>query len=228
MQIHGFQKMTLLDFPGRVACTVFLAGCNFRCPFCHNSELWNGQIEPVMDDTTLLTFLEKRKGLLDGVAFTGGEPLMNRDLPALIRSVRKMGYAVKLDTDGAFPDRLKSLFPDLDYIAMDIKNSPQHYPATCGVEFVNLDKIRESIHLIMHSGIDYEFRTTVVHPLHNMDSFHGIGEMIRDARRYYLQAFTDRDTVPFQGFSAPDRNEMEKYAEIMSSYVNSVEIRGLL
>ena len=135
MKIYGLQKMTLLDFPGRVACTVFLNGCDFRCPFCHNYDLACGTAEPVMEEAELLTFLDKRRGLLDGVAVTGGEPCLHRDLPDLLGKIRKIGLAVKLDTNGAHPGMLRTLMEEglLDYVAMDIKNSPEKYAETCGV-----------------------------------------------------------------------------------------------
>ena len=229
MSIVGLQKMTLLDYPGRVACTVFLSGCNFRCPFCHNAEICDPHAEPLLTEDELLAFLKKRVGLLDGVVLTGGEPLMTPELPELIRKIRALGYPVKLDTDGYWPDRLAPLLDEhlLDYIAMDIKNDPDRYALTCGVEYVDLSRIRESIRLIMNSGIGYEFRTTVVDQLHDEKSFEGIGEIISGAGHYYLQAFHDRDTVVFSGLSAPDRGKMERYAACAASRVLSVELRGI-
>lgn len=229
MKIHGLQKMTLLDFPGRVACTVFLGGCDFRCPFCHNFELADGSAKPVMEEEELLSFLKKRQGLLDGVAFTGGEPCLHRDLPDLIRRIRELGFAVKLDTNGYHPRLLKALLEEglIDYAAMDIKNCPEKYALTCGVSEVNMDTVRESIALLMNSGIDYEFRTTVVEEFHQAEDFHGIGELIRDARHYYLQCFTDRDSVPFGNLHAPSKEALEAYAEIARQYVSDTSIRGV-
>ena len=155
MNIHGLQKLTLLDYPGKVACTVFLAGCNLRCPFCHNSELLDAAAAPpVMDDAELLAFLEKRKGLLDGVAITGGEPCLHPDLPELMRKIRALGFAVKLDTNGYHPELLGQILDEglADYIAMDVKNSPEKYAATCGVETMDLAPVRESIRLITEHG----------------------------------------------------------------------------
>ncbi len=229
MKIHGLQKMTLLDFPGRVACTVFLGGCDFRCPFCHNFELADGSAKPVMDDEELLAFLKKRQGLLDGVAFTGGEPCLHQDLPALMRRIRELGFAIKLDTNGYHPQLLKSILDEglIDYAAMDIKNSPEKYAVTSGVKEVNMDVIRESIALLMNSRIDYEFRTTVVDEFHQSDDFHRIGELIRGARHYYLQCFTDRDSVPFGNLHAPSKEALESYAEIARQYVSDTNIRGV-
>ena len=229
MKIHGLQKMTLLDFPGRVACTVFLGGCDFRCPFCHNFELADGSAKPVMEEEELLSFLKKRQGLLDGIAFTGGEPCLHRDLPDLIRRIRELGFAVKLDTNGYHPRLLQALLEEglIDYAAMDIKNCPEKYALTCGVSEVNMDTVRESIALLMNSGIDYEFRTTVVEEFHQAEDFHGIGELIRGARHYYLQCFTDRDSVPFGNLHAPSKEALEAYAEIARQYVSDTSIRGV-
>lgn len=229
MKIYGLQRMTLLDYPGRVACTVFLGGCDWRCPFCHNFELAEGRAEPVMDEAELLGFLEKRKGLLDGVAFTGGEPCLHRDLPDLIRRIRALGYKIKLDTNGCHPALLRSMLGEglVDYVAMDVKNSPEKYAATCGVRSVSMDVLRESIGIIMTLAPDYEFRTTVVNELHEEADFEGIGSLIRGAKRYYLQCFTDRDTVPFAGFTAPTREKLERCAAVSARYVRSVELRGI-
>ena len=141
MRIGGLQKVTLLDYPGKVACTVFLQGCDLRCPFCHNGGLVLGGMEPVTDDAGLLDFLKKRRGLLDGVAITGGEPLLRRELPALLRSVKELGYAVKLDTNGSHPEALRAVVATglVDYVAMDIKNSPAKYAATVGLHVRELD-----------------------------------------------------------------------------------------
>ena len=208
MKIHGLQKMTLLDFPGRVACTVFLGGCDLRCPFCHNAELIDGTAKPVMDEAELLSFLEKRRGLLDGVAITGGEPTLRRDLPDLIRRIRALGYPVKLDTNGMHPDRLKAMLDEglLDYVAMDIKAGPQNYAHTCGLETIDLGPVNESIRLLMNSGTDYEFRTAVVDELHDLSDFEAIAQWIAGAKAYYLQAFTDRDTVVYENFHHPQEN----------------------
>lgn len=228
MIINGLQKLTLLDFPGHTACTVFLAGCDMKCPFCHNSELIDASAPALMTDDELMVFLKKRTGLLDGVAFTGGEPLLRKELPELFEKIKDMGYAVKLDTNGAHPKALAEVLDRklVDYVAMDVKNSPEHYPQTCGRESVKLDDIKLSIRLIMDSGIKYEFRTTVVEQLHDESSFEGIGQLINGAESYFIQPFTDRETVVFSGFSAPDAQKLEKYLSIMKKYVKNAEIRG--
>lgn len=227
MLIHGLQKMTLLDFPGRVACTVFLGGCDLRCPYCHNAELIDGSAPAVMDDGELLMFLKKRVGLLDGVAVTGGEPLL-RDIAPLLREVRALGYAVKLDTNGTHPARLRALLDEglVDYVAMDVKNSPERYAETVGVAGLDLAPIRESAALLMEGRVDYEFRTTVCRELHDDDAIRGVGEFLAGARRLYLQPFADRDTVAFAGFSAPDMPTLERWAEILRGFVGEVGIRG--
>ena len=228
MNIQGLQKLTLLDFPGRVACTVFLGGCNLRCPFCHNSELLDGTAETVMDEAGLLAFLKKRQGMLDGVAFTGGEPLLRPELPELMRRIRAMGYAVKLDTNGTRPEALSAILAEglADYVAMDVKNSPARYAETCGVETMDLEPIRASIDLLRSGTADYEFRTTVVDELHDAASFEAIGPMIEGAVRYFLQPFKDRDTVAFAGFHAPDAEKLRRYADLVRPFVQAVEIRG--
>ena len=229
MKIHGLQKMTLLDFPGRVACTVFLGGCDFRCPYCHNFELVDGSAPPVMDEGELFAFLEKRRGLLDGVAITGGEPTLREDLPDLMRRLKDMGYAVKLDTNGGHPDRLAAILSEglADYVSMDIKNSPEKYAQTAGLEAIDLGPIRESVKLLMDGGTDYEFRTTVVDELHAAEDFEAIGRWIAGARRYFLQAFADRDSVPFAGLHAPSDAKMREYAGIMRKYVPDTRLRGV-
>ena len=229
MLIHGLQKMTLLDFPGRVACTVFLGGCDFRCPFCHNYELASGEAKAVMDDSELLSFLRKRQGLLDGVAITGGEPCLHKGLPDLLSRIRELGFATKLDTNGYHPAMLKHIIDaDLvDYVAMDIKNSPEKYARTCGVDRIDMGPITESIAILKDAAPDYEFRTTVVAELHEAADFHAMGKLIEGAKRYFLQAFTDRDTVPFEGFSAPPQDVLQTYVAIAQNYVPNTSPRGI-
>ena len=229
MQIHGLQKMTLLDYPEHVACTVFLAGCDLRCPFCHNFELVENISAPVMDSEELLRFLAKRKGLLDGVAFTGGEPCMHPDLPELLRSVKDLGYPVKLDTNGMHPDLLEKLLREqlVDYVAMDIKNSPEKYAMTAGLPALDLSRIRQSVDLLLSSSAFVEFRTTVIAEFHTVEDFSAIAQWIHGARRYALQCFTDRDSVPYAGLSAPAKEDLLSYAEILRPSADEVVIRGI-
>ena len=230
MKIHGLQKMTLLDFPGKVACTVFLGGCDLRCPFCHNAELIDGTAPAVMEEKELLAFLKKRTGLLEGVAVTGGEPLLRgEELLRLAEEIRGLGYPLKLDTNGTHPESLRRLTDRglVSYVAMDIKNSPERYAETCGMAEMDLGPVRESVSLLMEGKTEYEFRTTTVAELHDGESFRKIGEWIRGADRWFLQKFTDRDTVPFEGFHAPADQEMRNYLGIARAYVPAAEIRGL-
>ncbi len=229
MKIHGLQKMTLLDFPGHVACTVFLGGCDFRCPFCHNFELVTGEAKPVMDEEELLSFLKKRQGLLDGVAITGGEPCLHPDLPKLLEEIRALGFGTKVDTNGNHPDVLAEILGRnlADYVAMDIKNAPAKYAETAGLETFDIANVKKSIALLSDSGIDYEFRTTVVAQLHEEADFEKIGRMIAGAPRYFLQAFTDRDAVPYGDLSAPSKEEMERYAAVARKYVPDTQLRGV-
>ena len=229
MKIHGLQKMTLLDFPGRVACTVFFGGCDMRCPFCHNAELIDGTAPAVMEEEELLSFLEKRKGLLDGDAVTGGEPTLQKDLPEFFRKVKAMGYPVKLDTNGLHPERLEKLITEklVDYVAMDIKNSPDKYAQTAGLPYVDLQKVQKSIDLLKNSGIEYEFRTTVVDELHEAEDFEKIGKWLEGARAYYLQAFTDRDTVVYENLHAPTKECMESYLYTVRKFVPNSALRGI-
>ena len=229
MKIHGLQKMTLLDYPGRVACTVFFGGCDMRCPFCHNAELLDGSAPPVMTEEELLEFLDKRRGLLDGVAFTGGEPLLQKDLPELAGRIRDLGYPVKLDTNGTHPERLVRMIREglVQYVAMDIKNSPDRYAETAGLDTLDMEPIRESVSILLEGNVDYEFRTTAVAELHDDSSFEQIGRWIRGAGHYYLQRFTDRDTVPFEGLHAPTAEQMKRWADIVRPCVPAVELRGV-
>ena len=225
--------MTLLDFPGRVACTVFLGGCNFRCPFCHNSELLEGTEEQVMDDKELLSFLAKRKGILDGVCITGGEPTLKKDLPQLLRDIKALGYPVKLDTNGYRPEVLKALVEEglVDYVAMDIKNSPDEYGKTVGLSKMDLSRIEESIRFLAKGNVDYEFRTTVVSQLHTKESIESMGKWLLDTagvpvKQLFLQPFVDRDTVMFAGLQAPETAQMAEYAAILEPFAKTVKIRG--
>ncbi len=229
MKIHGLQKMTLLDYPGHVACTVFLAGCDLRCPYCHNAELIDGSVPAVMDSEELLAFLKKRQGLLEGVAITGGEPLLRPDLPELAAQIRDLGYPVKLDTNGFHPARLRKMVEaDLvQYVAMDLKNSPDRYAETIGMPQVDLGALQESIDLLMAGGTDYEFRTTVVAELHDAESFRKIAAWVPGARRFFLQKFTDRDSVPFAGLHAPSDEDLRAYADILRPRIPAVVLRGV-
>ena len=229
MRIGGLQKLTLLDYPGRVACTVFLSGCNFRCPFCHNSELLSGPMPILMDQEGLLEFLRKRQGLLDGVCVTGGEPLLRPGLPGLLDGIKNLGFPVKLDTNGNHPDRLVRLWEQglVDYVAMDVKNSPERYPETVGVPGLDLTPVRDSVAWLLEGHVEYEFRTTAVRQLHDAASFQAIGRWLQGARRYYIQNFVDRDTVLRAGLSGFEKAELEAFASLVRPFVERVEVRGV-
>ena len=232
MKIVGIQKLTLLDYPGRVACTVFLNGCNFDCPFCHNSELLT-ETNALMSTDELLDFLHSRVGILDGVCITGGEPTLHRELLPLITQIKDMGYRVKLDTNGYRPDVLQSLLVQnmVDYVAMDVKNSPSRYDLTAGVEGVDMEKIAKSIALLIDSGVDYELRTTVADPLHDDESIEEMADFLSrfhgNIKRLYLQPFVDRDTVPVAGLAAPTPEALEKWVKILRSCAQTVQLRGV-
>ena len=233
MKIVGIQKLTLLDFPGKVACTVFLNGCNFRCPYCHNAELL-GDGDEVMTVAGLLAFLQKRQGILEGVCITGGEPTLHPELPALLGEVRALGYAVKLDTNGYRPEILEAVLDQglVDYVAMDLKNGPESYGETVGLAQVELAKIRQSIRLLMDSPVDFELRTTVVNPLHSGETITSMANWLRETTngkpipRLFVQPFVDRDTVPVGGFSAPTGAELEQFCRILGPCAERVELRG--
>ena len=228
MIIKGLQKLTLLDFPGKVACTVFTAGCNLRCPFCHNAALVTDIDDSIIPEEEFFEFLSGRKGRLDGVAITGGEPLMQKGIEEFIAKIKSMGFLVKLDSNGTYPDKLKSILDsgNVDYVAMDIKNSPDKYSLTAGVK-VDLDAIGRSINIIMNSGVEYEFRTTVPKELFEQADFVKIGELIRGAKRYFLQEFTDSGNLIKEGFSAETKENMQKYLDAVKPFVLSCEIRGI-
>ena len=233
MKIVGIQKLTLLDYPGKVACTVFLNGCNFRCPYCHNAELL-GDGDEVMTVAGLLTFLRKRQGILDGVCITGGEPTLHPVLPALLRAVRALGYAVKLDTNGYRPEVLGAILVGglVDYVAMDLKNGPEGYAETVGLAQVELAKIQQSIRFLMDSSVDFELRTTVVKPLHSGETVTSMAKWLLETTngkpipRLFVQPFVDRDTVPVGGFSAPTGAELEQFCRILGPCAERVELRG--
>jgi pyruvate formate lyase activating enzyme len=229
MTIEGLQKLTLLDYPGRTACTVFLAGCNFRCPFCHNFELVVNPVAPLMTDEELLDYLRKRKGLLDGVAITGGEPLMRKELPDLLRKIKELGYAVKLDTNGSFPARLKEVVEQglVDYVAMDVKNAPDRYGPTVGFPKLELAAIQQSMDFLMTDAVDYEFRTTVIEQFHGAAEMEAIGQWIQGAKRWFLQRFKPSELVPDNSLTAPSTQKMEEYLEIAKNYVPDAELRGV-
>lgn len=227
----GLQKLTLLDYPGKVACTLFTRGCNFRCPFCHNASLVvKADEQQSYANSEIIAFLKKRQGILDGVAISGGEPTLVKGLYEFISDVKSLGYSVKLDTNGTNPALLKRLIDDklVDYVAMDIKNSPEKYAYTCGLpESYDLSKIEESKNILMGGRVDFEFRTTVAKPFHTEEDFIKIGEWIKGSEKYFLQQFKDSGDIIGQEISPYNESEMEKFLSLLLPFVPNSQLRGL-
>ena len=230
MIVCGFQKLTLLDFPGRVAATVFTGGCNLRCPFCHNATLVTDTKEtPILATDEVLAYLKKRQGILDGVCVTGGEPTFQVDLPDFLRRLKEMGYAVKLDTNGTSPEVLRRLIAEhlVDYVAMDIKNCREKYGITAGKIPFDLSPIEESVKLLMSGSIPYEFRTTTVRGIHSAADFRAIGTWIAGAERYFLQGFVDSGSLIGGGFEAFTPDEMKQFLAIVRQTIPNAQLRGI-
>ncbi len=230
MVINGFQKLTILDYPGKVACIVFTPGCNFRCPFCHNAALvthvdssFNLEIKDV------LAYLKKRQGLLDGVVITGGEPLLQNGIEDFMKEVKELGYCIKLDTNGSFPEKLISIVENglVDYVAVDIKNSKEKYGETIGVEDFDLSPIQRSIDFLLQNKVPYEFRTTVVEKFHTVDDIQDIVEWISGAHKYFLQNFVDSGDLIGEGLTAVNRQKLEEMREKARKIIENTEIRGI-
>lgn len=231
MRIAGVQKLTLLDYPGQVACTVFTGGCNFRCPFCHNASLvLPERMERGDGEEAVLSFLRKRQGVLDGVCVTGGEPLLQDDLAGFLRAVRAMGYRIKLDTNGSFPERLRALVGEglVDRVAMDVKNSPDLYAKTVGMRLLDIAAIERSKNYLLEGHVDCEFRTTVVRGLHTPESLTDAARWIAGAGEYYLQQYRDSgDLIAAGGLAAFSDDEMRAFAELLRPIVPTVALRGV-
>ena len=229
MRISGLQKLTLLDYPEVVSCIVFTYGCNFRCPFCHNSSLVSGDFEDEISETEVLDFLKNRKKLLDGVVITGGEPLLHQDIPSFIKRIKDLGYLVKLDTNGTNPDMLKMLVEEklIDYVAMDIKNSPKEYALASGTDKF-LDNVAQSKSLLLEGHIPYEFRTTVVKGIHTKQSLTSLAEWIKGAEKYFLQQYKNSENIlnP-EGLSAFSEGEMKELLSAILPIIPTCAIRNL-
>ncbi len=228
MKIVGFQKLTLLDYPEKTACTVFTPGCNFRCPFCHNAGLvLSPREESVQTETAFFAFLCKRQGLLDGVCITGGEPLLQPDLQSFCENIHRLGFLVKLDTNGSFPGKLREIIESgaVDYVAMDLKNSPGKYPNTTGCT-PDMNAIRESVDILKNAPIFSEFRTTLVREFHTAEDIRAIAQWLQGAKRYYLQTFRDSGELISPGLSPVSPAQTEEYRKIASEYIPEVRIRG--
>lgn len=229
MVISGLQKTTLLDYPGHLAATIFLGRCSFRCPFCHNRDLLDDDSSTPISEEEVLTFSKKRSGILEGVCITGGEPTLHQDLDSFIKKVRTFGLKVKLDTNGYQPQELKKLcsLGLIDYVAMDIKSGRTGYCRAAGMTAMDLAKIEESVAFLLKGDIPYEFRTTVVKGIHTEADFKEIGPWISGASAYYLQSYKDSDQVLVQGFSAFDKENLLRFADLISPYVPDVALRGI-
>jgi pyruvate formate lyase activating enzyme len=228
MTISGLQKVTLLDFPGHIACTVFLGGCNFSCPFCYNSSLICTNTSSIITQDDFFSFLASRKGKLDGVAIIGGEPLLNKDIKDFIKRIKGMGFLVKIDTNGSYPEVLEDLINQnlVDYVAMDIKNSIHKYNLTTNSN-VDISKIKRSVDILLANKIDYEFRTTVVKEYHDIEDFRLIGEMIKGAKNYFLQSFQNKDSVLSKELHSMSKTELLECLKEVQQFVINASLRGI-
>lgn len=229
MNIQGLQKLTLLDYPEHVACTIFTGGCQLNCPFCHNSELISGPFGEGLQTDSVLSFLKKRQGLLDGVCVSGGEPLLQPDIEEFLRAVKELGYRVKLDTNGGFPDKLERLVRAglVDYVAMDIKNTPEKYALTCGLNECDMTPYIASVNFLLSGPVDYEFRTTVVREFHTFEDILQIAKWLKGAQHYYLQCFVERDQVRDTSLSAYNEEEMKSVCQAAQAYLSCTTLRGI-
>lgn len=230
MRIQGLQKLTLLDYPEHTACTVFTAGCNFRCPFCHNASLViDIQKEAQVSEEEFFAFLQKRIGILDGVCVSGGEPLLQPDIELFIKKIKDMGFAVKLDTNGSFPDKLIYLVEQglVDYVAMDIKNSPETYAFTAGTETLDIVSVKKSVAYLKEGHVPFEFRTTVVKHYHSKESFEEIGKWLDGTEKYFLQNFVDSGDLIGKNTRGCSKEEMKEFLAIVQKYVPNAKLRGV-
>lgn len=228
MRIHGLTKLTVVDYPSKVACIVFTGSCNFRCPYCQNGGLvLSPWLYPEIGEEEVFSFLARRRGILDGVVISGGEPTINRDLPEFIRKIKDLGYLVKLDTNGTNPDMLRHLVEDglLDYVAMDIKNSLEMYGNTIGIDNFDTGPIEESIKYLLSGVVDYEFRTTVTQQHHSDESFKQIASMCAGARRYYLQNYVASENTIEKYCSPCSRKQLDSYIGILKNHIRNVQLR---
>ena len=226
MNIQGYQKLTLLDFPGKVACTLFTGGCNLRCPFCHNATLVLEPHDSQSMEDEVLEYLSRRKGLLDGVCITGGEPLLQPDLMDFMKKVREMGLAIKLDTNGSLPEKLKEILDTglVDYVAMDVKSSPEGYSRAIGCE-IGFSPFAESIALLKSCGIPHEFRTTAVKGIHSPEDFEEISVLLGD-EPYFIQGFVDSGNLLGEGCEAFSESESQKLLENAKKHSPAARLRG--
>lgn len=229
MKISGMEKLTLLDYPSKTACLIFTQGCNLKCPFCQNSALLDTNHDGIIDENEVLAYLDKRKGIIDGICISGGEPLIQKDVEKFIKRVKEKGVQVKLDTNGSNPKKLKDLIDKklIDYVAMDIKNDFTDYGKTAGIEKINTNKIKESIKILENSDIEYEFRTTIVKELHDLKKIENICKYINRKSKYYLQNYRDSITVLQKGLTGFSDKELQEIKEKLSKKYPNVMIRGI-
>lgn len=231
MLIAGLQKLTLLDYPGHIACTVFTGGCNLRCPFCHNASLvLPEKLGEFMSEEEFFSFLRKRQGVLEGVAITGGEPLLQKDMPAFLRGIRELGYSIKLDTNGCYPEKLEEIVSAglVDRVAMDIKNSPALYGTTVGIAGFDIRAVERSKNFLLEGRVEYEFRTTAVKGLHTEESIAAAAKWIEGAEEYYLQQFKDSgELIDSAGLGSFDEDEMKRLLKAAAEFVPAVQLRGI-
>lgn len=230
IRLFGLQKLSLLDYPGTVASTVFTGGCNFRCPFCHNADLvFLPENTAEIKEADIVNFFQKRQGILEGVCISGGEPLLNDELEPFLHYLKAMGYKVKVDTNGSHPLKLKHLIEEglIDYIAMDIKNSPRRYAETIDVQAFDMSPIIETVSYLLTNPIPYEFRTTVVKEFHTLADIREIATWIQGANAYYLQNFEDGEHVIRKGLHPVSKAELQAFADVMKPFVENTSIRGM-
>lgn len=227
MKIYGFEKLSMVDFEGHLCATVFTGGCNFRCPFCQNADLVNVTNLEQYSEDEIFAHLEKRKNVLDSVCISGGEPTLNPDLKNFIQKLKQRGLLVKLDTNGTKPDLLKELIDEglIDYVAMDVKNSPALYPKTAGA-IVNMDDVGKSVELLKSNVVPYEFRTTLVSGHHSNESIEEMGKWLDGADKIYLQCFVDSGNCLQQGLQKVPKDRALIFKTILQKYINQVELRG--
>ncbi len=236
MIIGGIQKLSLLDYPDKTCCTIFTIGCNYRCPYCHNASLIQGSspeeiisLEKIIAPEAIMAFLKKRRGLLDGVCVTGGEPLLQKGLEGFLYEIKNLGFSVKLDTNGSYPERLRELIASalVDYVAMDLKNAPDKYGQTIGISSFDIAPIKESVAVLLAASVPYEFRTTVVREFHTAEDMLAMARWIKGAKHYYLQSYVDSDDVLTKGLSGYSKEEMHSLLELVRLIIPEAELRGI-
>lgn len=227
MLIGGFQKMTMLDYPGKIACTVFTYGCNLRCPFCHNATLVINEAQ-LLSEEEIFSYINKRKGILDGVCVTGGEPLLQSDILDFLKKLRETGLLIKLDTNGTYPEKLKESIDKglVDYVAMDIKTCKENYSKVTDTK-INIEDIEKSVQILLQGRVDYEFRTTVVREMHTREDFEKISQWIKGAKRYFLQCFRDSENLIGNNLSAYTPPELKGFLEVLENNIDEVNLRGI-